>query len=144
MHTWGPDITPHAWNPNPGGEDLLYLFFAHTETSQAKGREFLGRLIQRTEDRDPTSDLLVRNAQYNAIAEWGIPDYSKLQQLTGITAPTFVMQGDNDLMVPTKASYLLAGLIPDARIKIYPDAAHAFLFQYPTEVGNDVNVFLSK
>lgn len=144
MHAWGPDITSHAWNPNPGGEDLLYLFFASTETSQARGREFLSRLIQRTEDRDPNSDLLVRNAQYNAIAEWGIPDYSKLQHLTGITAPTLVIQGNHDRMVPTKASYLLAGLLPDARIKIYPDAAHAFLFQYPTEVGDDVNAFLSQ
>ena len=144
MHVWGPDITNHAWNSNPGGEDLLYLFFAPTETSQARGREFLSRLIQRTEDRDSDSDLLVRNAQYSAIAEWGIPDYSKLQQLTGITAPTFVIQGDHDRMFPTKASYLLAGLIPDARIKIYPDAAHAFLFQYPIEVGDDVNAFLSQ
>jgi pimeloyl-ACP methyl ester carboxylesterase len=144
IHGWGPDSTDDAWNPNPGGEELLHLFFASTETSQARGREFLSRLIQRTEDRDSTIDLLVRNAQYNAIAEWRIPNNSKLQHLTGITAPTFVIHGDHDRMVPTKASYLLAGFIPDAQIKIYPDAAHAFLFQYPTEVGNDVNAFLRK
>ena len=36
-------------------------------------------------------------------------------------------------MIPTKLSHLLAGLIPDAQIRIYPDAAHGFLFQYPTE-----------
>ena len=46
-------------------------------------------------------------------------------------------------MIPTKASHLLAGLIPDAQIWIYPDAAHGFLFQYPTEVAAEVNAFLA-
>ena len=41
-------------------------------------------------------------------------------------------------MIPTKLSYLLAGLIPDARIRIYDDAAHAFLFQCPQQVAADV------
>ena len=42
-HGWRQDIADHARADNPGGEDLLYIFFAHTETSQAKGVEFLGR-----------------------------------------------------------------------------------------------------
>ena len=45
-------------------------------------------------------------------------------------------------MIPTKLSHLLAGLIPDARIRIYEDAAHAFLFQYPEEVAADIGAFL--
>ena len=45
-------------------------------------------------------------------------------------------------MILTKLSHLLAGLIPDAQIRIYPDAAHGFLFQYPTEGAADVNAFL--
>ncbi|MBV8997525.1 MAG: hypothetical protein JO304_00600 [Solirubrobacterales bacterium] len=48
-----------------------------------------------------------------------------------------------DLMIPTPLSHLMAGLIPDARIRIYPDAAHGFLFQYPAEVAADVNAFLA-
>ena len=47
-------------------------------------------------------------------------------------------------MIPTKLSHLLAGLIPDARIRIYPDAAHGFLFQYPAEVADDVERFLAE
>jgi pimeloyl-ACP methyl ester carboxylesterase len=66
-----------------------------------------------------------------------------LQRLTGIQSPTLIVQGDNDLMIPTKLSHLMAGLIPDARIRICPDAAHGFLFQYPTEVAAEVNAFLS-
>jgi pimeloyl-ACP methyl ester carboxylesterase len=39
-------------------------------------------------------------------------------------------------------SYLLASLLPDARLKIYPDAAHGFLFQHHTEFAADVGEFL--
>src|SRR6266568_5834347 len=116
---------------NPGGENLLYIFFAHTETSQAKGVEFLGRFLQRAEGRDTASSLAVRDAQYDAVLDWGIPDHGALQRLTGIKTPTLIIQGGNDLMIPTRLSHLMAGLIPDATLRIYPDAAHASLFQYP-------------
>jgi pimeloyl-ACP methyl ester carboxylesterase len=143
MHGWREDIAAAArGESNP--ENLLYIMFAHTDTSQGKGREFLGRFMARQEGRDaPTSDA-ARDAQYDAVVEWGIPDHAALQRLTGIRSPTLVIQGDQDLMIPTKLSHLLAGLIPDARIHIYPDAAHGFLFQYPAEVAGDVNAFLSE
>lgn len=105
--------------------------------------EFLGRFMERQEGRDtPTSDA--RDAQYDAIVEWEIPDHAALQRLTGIKSPTLIIQGDNDLMVPTKLSHLMAGLIPDARVLIYSDAAHGFLFQYPAEVAAEVNAFLAR
>jgi pimeloyl-ACP methyl ester carboxylesterase len=37
---------------------------------------------------------------------------------------------------------LLAGLIPQARVKIYPDCAHGFLFQHHAEFAADVEDFL--
>jgi pimeloyl-ACP methyl ester carboxylesterase len=142
MHGWADDIAAAARGESKP-ENLLYVMFAHTEASQGKGIEFLGRFLERQEGRDaPTSDA-VRDAQYDAIVEWGIPDHAALQRLTGIKSPTLVIQGDGDLMIPTKLSHLMAGLIPDAQIRIYPDAAHGFLFQYPTEVAAEVNPFLA-
>jgi pimeloyl-ACP methyl ester carboxylesterase len=67
-----------------------------------------------------------------------------LQRLTAIKSPTLMIQGDIDLMIPTKLSHLMAGLIPDAHIRVYCNAAHGFLFQYPAEVAADVNAFLSR
>jgi pimeloyl-ACP methyl ester carboxylesterase len=143
MHGWREDIAAAARGESKP-ENLLYIMFAHTETSQAKGMEFLGRFMQRQEGRDaPTSDA-ARDAQYDAIVAWGIPDHAALQRLTGIQSPTLVIQGDGDLMIPAKLSHLMAGLIPDARIRVYPDAAHGFLFQYPAEVAADVNAFLAE
>jgi pimeloyl-ACP methyl ester carboxylesterase len=142
MHGWREDIAAAA-RAESKPENLLYIMFAPTEASQAKGREFLGRFLERREERDtPTSDA-VRDAQYDAIVEWGIPDHAALQRLTGIESQTLVIQGDNDLMIPTKLSHLMAGLIPDAQIRIYPDAAHGFLFEYPNEVAAEVNAFLA-
>jgi pimeloyl-ACP methyl ester carboxylesterase len=73
----------------------------------------------------------------------GLPDHGVLQRLTDMRSPTLVIQGGGDLMIPTKLSYLLADLIPDSAIRIYPDAAHGFPFQYPTEVAEDMSAFLA-
>jgi pimeloyl-ACP methyl ester carboxylesterase len=142
MHGWRDDIAAAAHGESKP-ENLLYIMFAHTEASQAKGMEFLGRFMQRQEGRDAATSDAARDAQYDAIVEWGIPDHASLQRLTGIKSPTLVIQGDSDLMIPTKLSHLMAGLIPDARIRIYPDSAHGFLFQYPAEAAADVNAFLA-
>lgn len=40
-------------------------------------------------------------------------------------------------------SYVLAGLLPDAKVKIYPDSAHGFLFQHHQEFAADVDAFLA-
>ncbi len=142
MHGWRDDIATAARGESKP-ENLLYIMFAHTETSQAKGVEFLGRFLKRQDGRDaPTTDA-ARDAQYDAIVEWGIPEHGALQRLTGIQSPTLVIQGDDDLMIPPKLSHLMAGLIPDAEIRIYSDAAHGFLFQYPAEVAADINAFLA-
>jgi pimeloyl-ACP methyl ester carboxylesterase len=143
MHGWREDIAVAARLEHSTAESLLHIFFGPTETSRAKGGEFLGRFMARSENRDTPTSLAARDAQYDAIVEWGIPDHGALQRLTGIRCPTLIIQGEGDQMIPTKLSHLMAGLIPDAQIRIYPDAAHGFLFQYPKEVATEVNAFLA-
>jgi pimeloyl-ACP methyl ester carboxylesterase len=57
--------------------------------------------------------------------------------------PVFVANGDSDPMILPRYSYLLAGLIPQAQAKIYPDSAHGFLFQHHAEFAGDVGAFLT-
>ncbi len=66
--------------------------------------EFLGRFMARTADRDAPTSLALRDAQYDAIVEWGIPDHGALQRLTAIRCPTLIIPGDGDLMIPTRLS----------------------------------------
>jgi pimeloyl-ACP methyl ester carboxylesterase len=56
----------------------------------------------------------------------------------------FVANGDSDPMILPRYSYLLAGLLPDARLTIYPDSAHGFLFQHHSQFAADVNAFLAE
>ena len=142
FHVWSEEITSRAYKDVPGAEDVFYLFFAPTETSQARAKEFAGRIFTRERDRDQKPTLAVRDAQAEAITDWGIPDTTKLARLAGITQPTLVANGSNDILVPTVNSYLLAGHISNAQLIIYPDANHGFLFQYPHEFAAEVSKFL--
>jgi pimeloyl-ACP methyl ester carboxylesterase len=78
FHNWSEETGDHAYKDVQDAEDGLYLFFSATETSRARGKEFLGRIFTREQDRDETPALAVRDAQAEAINDWGIPDMSKL------------------------------------------------------------------
>jgi pimeloyl-ACP methyl ester carboxylesterase len=56
----------------------------------------------------------------------------------------FVANGDSDPMILPRYSHLLAGLLPNARLAIYPDSAHGFLFQHHGQFAGDVHVFLEE
>jgi pimeloyl-ACP methyl ester carboxylesterase len=45
-------------------------------------------------------------------------------------------------MVPTQNTYLWAEHLPNAKLSIYPDAGHGFLFQYAAQFAAEVNSFL--
>jgi pimeloyl-ACP methyl ester carboxylesterase len=143
FHHWDEQVSEHAYKDVQGAEDVFYLFFTQSETSQLKAKEFVERIFTREQDRDENPALGVRDAQSEAISDWGIPDMSQLARLAGITQPTLVANGDNDIMVPTVNSYLLAGHIPNAELVIYPDAGHGGIFQYAHEFAVKVNQFLS-
>jgi pimeloyl-ACP methyl ester carboxylesterase len=143
LHRWSDDVYALATPDQPIAEDLLGLFFSSSEQSQAKGLESLGRLYQREVDRDEPTDLAARDAQLAAITAWGIPDESKLNRLAGITQPTLVANGDDDTMMHTPNSHLLAERLPNAQLRIYPDAGHGFLNQYPELFAADVHAFLA-
>lgn len=142
MHVYQPDILAIATADKIGAEEFLTLFFESSESSRNLGWQFLKRLGQRTEDRDEPTTLAVRDAQLTAISAWGVPDETKLARLAALRQPVLVGNGDNDRMVPTENTHLLAQHLPNARLTIYPDAGHGFLFQYPREFAAEVNAFL--
>lgn len=144
MERWAPTPNFHAMKDIQDADDVLALFFAPSETSRAKGREFVGRIFTRTEGRDAAVSLETRDAQVTAIQQWGVPDRTKYDRLERITVPTLVANGENDVMIPLENSTILAERIPSARLLIYPDANHGFLFQYPHEFAAEVNTFLGR
>jgi pimeloyl-ACP methyl ester carboxylesterase len=142
MHGWVADIIDAVGSPQTSGEQLLHAFFTSSAASQTAGGEFLARIFSRTEGRDEPTDWATRTAHYDAVAQWGIPNHAMLQRVGAITHPVMVANGDNDRMILPRYSHLLAGLLPKAIVKIYPDAAHGFLFQHHNEFAADVDRFL--
>ena len=144
MHGWAPDVIGAVGGPEPSAEGYLGVFFTGTATGSAAGQDAAGRIFGgRTEGHDAPTTWQTRQAQYDAVTQWGIPDHAKLERLQAITQPVFVANGDSDPMILPRYSHLLAGLLPDARIKVYPDAAHGFLFQHHKEFATDVAEFLT-
>jgi len=142
MHGWAPEVIGAVGEPAPNRDGYLGVFFTRSAASRQAGAETLGRQIARRDDRDKPSSWQTRQAQYDAVCDWGIPDHGRLQRVSAIDLPVFVANGDSDPMILPHFSYLLAGLIPQARIKIYPDAAHGFLFQHYAEFASDVDAFI--
>ena len=143
MHGWAPEIIGSVGTPTPSPDGYLSVFHTCSVASREAGAESLRRLAARTDDRDRPSSWRTRLAQYDAVCAWGIPQHSLLQRVTAIDMPVLVANGDSDPMILPRYSYLLAGLIPGARLKIYPDSAHGFLFQHYAEFAADVTNFLT-
>ena len=145
MHGWAPEVIGAVGAPETSPEGYISVFFAPTDTSRKAGQEAAGRIFGgRTSDRDEPTTWETRQAQYDAVCAWGIPNHSLLERVAAIDLPVFVANGDSDPMILPRYSYLLAGLLPNARVKIYPDSAHGFLFQHHGEFAADVNSFLEE
>jgi pimeloyl-ACP methyl ester carboxylesterase len=143
IHRWSDDVyalaTPDV--PNPAG--FLRLFFTGSQDSRAKGLAYFERISARSVDRDEPTDLATRDAQLEAITRWGIPDPSQLARLSAIIQPVLVAVGDNDTMMITENSRLLAQHLPNSQLRIYPDSGHGFLDQYPELFADHVRAFLN-
>ncbi|TMK95491.1 MAG: alpha/beta hydrolase [Actinobacteria bacterium] len=117
-----------------------YLFFTRTANGKSAARAFMKRLKERTDDRDKAISPLAFRAQLKAISAWARQPPS---DLSSIRQPTLVANGDDDLMVPSSNSADLVRRLPDARLKLYPDAGHGGVFQYHDEFVADLLEFLS-
>jgi pimeloyl-ACP methyl ester carboxylesterase len=144
MHGWAPEVIGAVGQPETSPAGYLSVFFTDSEAGRAAGQQVAGRVFgARTVDRDTATTWQTRLAQYDAVCAWGQPNHGLLERVSAIDKPVFVANGDSDPMILPRYSYLLAGLLPQARLKIYPDAAHGFLFQHHAEFAADVDAFLA-
>jgi pimeloyl-ACP methyl ester carboxylesterase len=145
MHGWAPEVIAAVGQRETSPQGYLSVFFAPTDTSREAGQQAARRIFgSRTSDRDESTTWQTRQAQYDAVCAWGIPNHSLLQRVAAIELPVFVANGDSDPMILPRYSYLLAGLLPHARVTIYPDSAHGFLFQHYGEFAADVHAFFDE
>jgi pimeloyl-ACP methyl ester carboxylesterase len=104
-----------------------YLFFNRNATGRLAAKAFLKRLQERTVDRDKAMSVEGFQIQLSAITRFG---RSAPSDLSMITQPTLIANGDNDRMVPTVLSEDLHRRIKGSELIIYPDSGHGGIFQY--------------
>jgi pimeloyl-ACP methyl ester carboxylesterase len=118
-----------------------FLFFNRNATGKPAAKAFVKRLAERTEDRDAPIKLKALQAQLKAIKKWGrgAPD-----DLSAITQPTLIANGDNDRMVPSVLSEDLHRRVKGSELTIYADSGHGGIFQHHDEFAPVAVKFLGR
>jgi pimeloyl-ACP methyl ester carboxylesterase len=117
-----------------------FLFFNRNAAGKKAGKEFVERLNERTVDRDAKISLTAFRTQLKAIVQYG---KSAPADLSKLTQPTLIANGDNDRMVPTVLSEDLHRRIAGSQLIIYPDSGHGGIFQYHEQFAPVAAEFLS-
>ncbi len=112
-------------------EDVwLKVHFGPSAQSQAAGRAFLKRKWLRP-DRDTAVSLETANAQREAVGKNIAQSEGVMDYLKTLHQPTLIVQGSNDVIIPTQNSYVMQQLMPNAQLILYPDSNHGSFYQYP-------------
>lgn len=75
--------------------------------------------------------------QWEAIKKFDIRD-----QLSQIQAPTLILAGEKDEMTPSQNALWLHSLLPNAEVKVYPQAGHIVQIENQKEFLADLKSFL--
>jgi pimeloyl-ACP methyl ester carboxylesterase len=118
-----------------------FLFFNRNATGKPAAKAFVKRLQERTVDRDDSISIKALQTQLKAIKKWGrgTPD-----DLSKITQPTLIANGDNDRMVPSILSEDLHRRIKGSELIIYPDSGHGGIFQFHDKFAPVAVEFLAR
>ena len=127
--------------PDSDDDDVLYLFYPETDEARAAGLASLRRLDTRLSESHAEIGGDAAEAQLAAVTSFrsGVWD-----RLTELTLPVLVANGAHDVMISSYASYAMSQRLPHARVVLYSDAGHAFLFQHAEEFGGEVLRFLAE
>jgi pimeloyl-ACP methyl ester carboxylesterase len=126
------DPPEHLW---------LAVHFSQSAAGRAAGLAFLERKLRRT-DRDPEVGEDAAAQQRAAIGDYIAGGESAQDHLGDIRLPTLIVQGSNDLIIPTMNSYVLQQKLPNAQLIVYPDANHGSFYQYPDLFVKHATLFL--
>ncbi|HEV8574254.1 MAG TPA: alpha/beta hydrolase [Dehalococcoidia bacterium] len=83
----------------------------------------------------------IETAMRQMAAALAFDSYERLPQ---IKAPTLVLHGDRDNIVPVANAHILKERILGAELRVFPGIGHLFVFEFPEESATAVVEFLAK
>lgn len=119
-----------------------YIFYPHDEQGRIEAQKVLTRMNNRpTEYKDKEMKVPGFITQLKAIKRYGKAEQDKLEF---ITIPTLIVNGDNDMQVPTSNSYAMHKKIKNSKLVIYENAGHGSIFQKADEFTKELLEFLGE
>jgi pimeloyl-ACP methyl ester carboxylesterase len=126
------DPPEHLW---------IAAHFLPNAAGRAAGLKYLERKFRR-QDRVPEVTEASAAAQYAAIVASNEKTDGVWDYLADIRHPVLVVDGSNDLIIPTINGFTLQQHLPNAQLIIYPDSSHAPFYQYPDLFLKHASLFL--
>ena len=143
MPAMGQRVSNIMLKPDTDSDDRLYLFYPETDTARAKGVEHFSKIEAGMPMNAPVVTQEAAMGQLAAItATLTAPWEQVAANLKKITLPVLYANGAHDVMIDAFASYAAVQVLPNAKLVLYSDAGHAFLFQHLEEFTAEVKVFL--
>ena len=90
-------------------------------------------------------DLVLLEGSRNAILSMSMGSRSKMhgpESLSRIEAPTLVIHGDKDNIIPIERSQVFEEYIDKVEVKIYSQIGHLPMYEDPNKTANDIKSFL--
>lgn len=166
--TWGPDVAYYPTEHRIQVTQLLCfpkdcydqhfgpIFFLRTPTSRAAGEAVYKRIFERNSSTSGEDRSLRLSHHWN---DGGVALKAQITTLQGMTdpanraegtydrlgdikIPVFIGQGKEDITIPAANGLLLQQKLLCARLKVFPDSGHGFLYQFAEEFAEDVRRFL--
>jgi pimeloyl-ACP methyl ester carboxylesterase len=107
-----------------------------TEPFIASGKEFLDGIIQ--VHLDTPTPWATFGLQFAAVQQ-----FDTFDRLPGVKAPTLIIHGDKDILIPYGNADILHKQIPGSRLHTVNDVGHCFFWEKPEESAAVVSEFLA-
>jgi pimeloyl-ACP methyl ester carboxylesterase len=145
---WVFPLLLNAVTPEEFEHAFIKTFYTESESKTPRAKEWFKRINERTEDRSPYLNKEQTMRQVTAVGAWqqaGNPDNS-YHRLGELKMPVMVVNGDDDIVVPTENSIVMYRKIKEGNrnchLHIYPDVGHGFLNEYAEMFAAHLALFL--
>ena len=127
-------------------EGIAGSFFGGDEEGREHARAYWARVHERSVEGEPLMLEMLGDEgskrQRLAYADWAAHSpANSWDRFKELKMPVLVMNGDNDVLIPSSRSWEMTMRIP-AQLIIYPRSGHGFLYQYAELVAAHINMFL--